>query len=72
METATDVLVKRIGTVIKRAAKKKASAWWYGPHMETASRAIAERLPLADLVLEVRDARVSYLPLLGFLCFLVM
>ncbi|XP_030465015.2 DAR GTPase 2, mitochondrial isoform X1 [Syzygium oleosum] len=58
METATAALVKRIGTVIKRASKNRASAWWYGPHMATASRAIAERLPLADLVLEVRDARV--------------
>ncbi|KAI6706344.1 hypothetical protein NL676_009306 [Syzygium grande] len=58
METATAALVKRIGTVIKRASKNRASAWWYGPHMAAASRAIAERLPVADLVLEVRDARV--------------
>ncbi|KAF8013823.1 hypothetical protein BT93_I1625 [Corymbia citriodora subsp. variegata] len=59
METAaTAALVKRIGTVIKRASKNRASAWWYSPHMAAASRAIAERLPLADLILEVRDARV--------------
>ncbi|KAF8028639.1 hypothetical protein BT93_E1318 [Corymbia citriodora subsp. variegata] len=59
METAaTAALAKRIGTVIKRASKNRASAWWYSPHMAAASRAIAERLPLADLILEVRDARV--------------
>ncbi|KAL3739081.1 hypothetical protein ACJRO7_020473 [Eucalyptus globulus] len=55
---ATAALVKRIGTVIKRASKNRASAWWYSPHMAAASRAIAERLPLADLIVEVRDARV--------------
>ncbi|XP_048132754.1 DAR GTPase 2, mitochondrial isoform X2 [Rhodamnia argentea] len=58
METATAVLAQRIGAVIRRASKKRASDWWYSPHMAATSSAIAERLPLADLILEVRDARV--------------
>jgi hypothetical protein len=32
---------------------------WFPGHMAAASRAIRDRLKLADLVLEVRDARVS-------------
>ncbi|GAV67495.1 MMR_HSR1 domain-containing protein, partial [Cephalotus follicularis] len=31
---------------------------WYGPHMAAASRAIAERIRLVDLILEVRDATI--------------
>jgi hypothetical protein len=32
---------------------------WFPGHMAAASRAIRDRLKLADLVIEVRDARVS-------------
>lgn len=32
---------------------------WFPGHMAAATRAIRERLRLADLVIEVRDARVS-------------
>ena len=46
-------LEKRLGSGVKRAAKT-----WFSPHMAAASRAVAERIPLVDLVLEVRDARV--------------
>uniref|UniRef100_A0A803PSX0 Uncharacterized protein n=1 Tax=Cannabis sativa TaxID=3483 RepID=A0A803PSX0_CANSA len=31
---------------------------WYDTHMAAASRAIAQRIPLVDLVLEIRDARI--------------
>jgi hypothetical protein len=57
---ATATLARHIG----RAAREKwpSGGGWYGPHMAAASRAIAERLPLVDLVLEIRDARVG-LPL---------
>jgi hypothetical protein len=36
---------------------------WFPGHMAAASRAIRDRLKLADLVIEVRDARVSPPPL---------
>jgi hypothetical protein len=32
---------------------------WFPGHMAAASRAIRDRLKLADLVIEVRDSRVS-------------
>lgn len=32
---------------------------WFPGHMAAATRAIRQRLKLADLVIEVRDARVS-------------
>ncbi|XP_010662217.1 DAR GTPase 2, mitochondrial isoform X2 [Vitis vinifera] len=46
-------LEKRLGSGVKRAAKT-----WFSPHMAAASRAVSERIPLVDLVLEVRDARI--------------
>lgn len=56
---ATATLARQIGTAIKKAARKKAPGeGWYSPHMAAASRAIAERIPLVDLVLEIRDARI--------------
>ncbi|XP_030961749.1 DAR GTPase 2, mitochondrial isoform X3 [Quercus lobata] len=48
---ATAKLARQIGALATRGG-------WYGPHMAAASRAIAERLPLVDLVLEIRDARI--------------
>ncbi|KAM3685679.1 hypothetical protein ACB098_11G139300 [Castanea mollissima] len=50
---ATAKLARQIG-----ALATKSGGGWYGPHMAAASRAIAERLPLVDLVLEIRDARI--------------
>ncbi|EXB70678.1 Ribosome biogenesis GTPase A [Morus notabilis] len=56
---ATATLARQIGRVISNAARKKTSGGgWYSPHMAAASRAIAERIPLVDLVLEIRDARI--------------
>lgn len=33
---------------------------WYDSLMAAASRAITERLPLVDIIVEVRDARVPF------------
>ncbi|CAH1441015.1 unnamed protein product [Lactuca virosa] len=41
-----------------KVSESKSSSWWYNHHMRAASRAILERIPLVDLVLEVRDARI--------------
>lgn len=51
-------LSQKLGSAVKKVADKKGSSWWYTPHMAAASQAISERIPLVDLVLEVRDARV--------------
>lgn len=55
---ATATLARQIGDAVKQAARNNSGGGWYGPHMAAVSRAIAERIPLVDLVLEVRDARV--------------
>lgn len=60
MAVETAILAGKIGAAVKRASMNQAAGWWYSPHMAAASRAIAERIPLVDLVLEVRDARVGY------------
>ncbi|KAK6924913.1 GTP binding domain [Dillenia turbinata] len=54
---ATASFARRLGSAIKKAVKNKGSAW-LSPHMVAASRAISERIPLVDLILEVRDARI--------------
>lgn len=61
MATATGAskLARQVGAAVKQAASK--GIGWYGPHMAAASRAISERIPMVDLLLEVRDARVFYL-----------
>ncbi|KAM3339840.1 hypothetical protein P3S68_029709 [Capsicum galapagoense] len=51
-------LVQKIGNAIKEVARNKGSTWWYTPHMAAASRAITEWIPLVDILLEVRDARI--------------
>ncbi|GLT81030.1 hypothetical protein SLA2020_524380 [Shorea laevis] len=58
MATATGAskLARQIGAAVKQAASK--GIGWYGPHMAAASRAISERIPMVDLLLEVRDARI--------------
>ncbi|KAI5344650.1 hypothetical protein L3X38_012527 [Prunus dulcis] len=56
---ATATLARQIGRAITKATNSTSSGnGWYSPHMAAASRAIAERIPLVDLVLEVRDARI--------------
>ncbi|KAL0374174.1 UNVERIFIED_CONTAM: DAR GTPase 2, mitochondrial [Sesamum radiatum] len=55
---AAETLIQKIGKAVKEVAKTRGSEWWYTPHMAAATRAIDERIPLVDLVLEVRDARI--------------
>lgn len=63
--TATRSLVQRLGKAVKEVAMTKGTSWWYTPHMAAASRAIAERIPLVDFVLDVRDARVRQISVLS-------
>ncbi|PHT67171.1 DAR GTPase 2, mitochondrial [Capsicum annuum] len=58
--TLNHSLVQKIGNAIKEVSRNKGSTWWYTPHMAVASRAIAKRIPLVDILLEVRD---SWIPL---------
>ncbi|KAH6767565.1 P-loop containing nucleoside triphosphate hydrolases superfamily protein [Perilla frutescens var. hirtella] len=55
---ARDSLIQTIGKSVKAVAKSRGSEWWYTTHMAAAARAIEERVPLVDLILEVRDARI--------------
>ncbi|KAL0558085.1 hypothetical protein IC582_006649 [Cucumis melo] len=56
---AAATLMRKIGTAINElAAGNRISSGWYDAHMAAASRAVAERIPLVDFVLEVRDARI--------------
>ncbi|CAL5381055.1 unnamed protein product [Camellia sinensis] len=59
---ATASFIRKLGGAVKKTPGKRGSSW-YTPHMAAASRAILERIPLADLVLEVRDARWCRVPL---------
>ncbi|KAA8520144.1 hypothetical protein F0562_014400 [Nyssa sinensis] len=54
---ATASFVGKVGAAVRQVAGNKGSTW-YTPHMAAASRAIAERIPLVDMVLEVRDTRI--------------
>lgn len=56
--TLNHSLVQKIGNAIKEVSRNKGSTWWYTPHMAAASRAIAKRIPLVDILLEVRDSWV--------------
>ncbi|XP_028800838.1 DAR GTPase 2, mitochondrial [Neltuma alba] len=48
-----------MGTAMKYLKwNKRTQGIWYSPHMAAASRAILERIPLVDLIVELRDARI--------------
>ncbi|MBA0610665.1 hypothetical protein Godav_011480 [Gossypium davidsonii] len=49
-------ITRKIGIAVKKAASRNKG--WYDLHMAAASGAIAQRLPLVDLVAEIRDARI--------------
>ncbi|XP_010933502.1 DAR GTPase 2, mitochondrial isoform X1 [Elaeis guineensis] len=53
-------LSRRLGAAVREVGLKKGAGGWYGPHMAAAERAILERVPLVDLVVEVRDARIPF------------
>ncbi|KAF9603235.1 hypothetical protein IFM89_034568, partial [Coptis chinensis] len=48
---------RSVGAAVMKAGAEKTSTW-FTPHMAAASRAIFERIPLVDITLEVRDARI--------------
>ncbi|KAL6981493.1 hypothetical protein U1Q18_023121, partial [Sarracenia purpurea var. burkii] len=52
----TASFARKLGTAVKKVSGKRTSSW-YTPHMVASSRAIIDRIPLVDLVIEVRDAR---------------
>ncbi|KAF5823147.1 putative GTP binding domain, P-loop containing nucleoside triphosphate hydrolase [Helianthus annuus] len=54
----TTSFAQKLGNSVKKVSENKSSSWWYNHHMRAASRAISQRIPLVDFVLEVRDARV--------------
>ncbi|KAJ9558427.1 hypothetical protein OSB04_013041 [Centaurea solstitialis] len=54
----TASFIQKLGNSVKNVSENKSSSWWYNHHMRAASCAILERIPLVDLVLEVRDARI--------------
>ncbi|KAK9058387.1 hypothetical protein SSX86_023229 [Deinandra increscens subsp. villosa] len=54
----TASFVEKLGNSVKKVSESKSSSWWYNHHMRAASRAIFQRIPLVDFVLEVRDARI--------------
>ncbi|TYI68798.1 hypothetical protein E1A91_D08G111400v1 [Gossypium mustelinum] len=49
-------ITRKIVIAVKKAASRNKG--WYDFHMAAASGAIAQRLPLVDLVAEIRDARI--------------
>lgn len=49
-------ITRKIVIAVKKAASRNKG--WYDLHMAAASGAIAQRLPLVDLVAEIRDARI--------------
>ncbi|KFK31861.1 hypothetical protein AALP_AA6G167800 [Arabis alpina] len=50
-------ILREIGDAVIKASKSP-NRRWYGPHMAASVRAISERIPLVDFVLEIRDARI--------------
>ncbi|OAY77121.1 DAR GTPase 2, mitochondrial [Ananas comosus] len=58
MAAASSSFSRRLGAAVRELGMKGAAEGWYGAHMAAAERAILERAPLVDLVLEVRDARI--------------
>lgn len=50
-----------LGRAVQKLITKideSSSSSWYTPHMAAAARAIHDRIPLVDLVLQIRDARI--------------
>ncbi|CAN1354765.1 DAR GTPase 2, mitochondrial [Linum perenne] len=46
-----------IGNAVQKVARNKGKGW-YTPHMAAAASAVARRIGLVDVVVEVRDARI--------------
>uniref|UniRef100_A0A1D1XTV6 Mitochondrial GTPase 1 n=1 Tax=Anthurium amnicola TaxID=1678845 RepID=A0A1D1XTV6_9ARAE len=54
------VFGRRLGAAVKEAGASRRGPWgaWFTPHSAAAARAILERVPTVDLLVEVRDARI--------------
>ncbi|KAG0496890.1 hypothetical protein HPP92_001581 [Vanilla planifolia] len=50
--------MRRLGSTIRDIGRSKGLGGWYSPRMAAAERAILERVPMVDLLVEVRDARI--------------
>ncbi|CAN1200135.1 DAR GTPase 2, mitochondrial [Linum perenne] len=50
-------IAREIGNAVQKAARNKGKGW-YTPHMAAAASAVATRIGLVDVVVEVRDARI--------------
>ncbi|XP_010541944.1 PREDICTED: DAR GTPase 2, mitochondrial [Tarenaya hassleriana] len=60
MSTARNWKIGReIGEAVIKASRNP-NRRWYGPHMAAAARAISDRIPLVDFVLEIRDSRIPF------------
>ncbi|XP_068635634.1 DAR GTPase 2, mitochondrial [Aristolochia californica] len=55
----TATFAGRVGSAVQEAATKKGGGW-FGHHMAAASQAILDRIPLVDLVVEIRDSRIPF------------
>ncbi|CAN0892799.1 DAR GTPase 2, mitochondrial [Linum grandiflorum] len=53
------LIAREIGNAVQKAARIKGKGW-YTPHMAAAASAIARRIELVDIVVEVRDARIPW------------
>ncbi|XP_044488683.1 DAR GTPase 2, mitochondrial isoform X2 [Mangifera indica] len=57
--TSLSKIGREIGNAVQKIGNREGGGW-YGPHMAAASRAVTDRVPLVDLVLEIRDARIPF------------
>ncbi|XP_038682474.1 DAR GTPase 2, mitochondrial isoform X2 [Tripterygium wilfordii] len=51
-------IANEIGRAVQVAARN--GKGWYNPHMAAAAHAVVERIPMVDLILDVRDARIPF------------
>ncbi|MED6210462.1 hypothetical protein PIB30_064338 [Stylosanthes scabra] len=60
MAATTTHFARQVGTAVKEKIGriKRVQAPWYTSLMAAASRALVDRLPLVDVIVEVRDARI--------------
>lgn len=57
LQMATISFGRALGSAVVKAGKDK-TLTWFTPHMAASSRAILDRIPLVDITVEVRDARI--------------
>lgn len=62
---ATTQFGRRVGRIVKERIERRKSSviregLWNDPFMVASTRAIAERIPLVDLIVHVTDARIPF------------